>query len=85
MTEQYEVVAALVGHWIVTSFVKKSGKLRVNIVDHEGHFHLQLDGADKIWDLATTLQSLVYDYENLEPEEKKDFNYGGTNGNKEPF
>ena len=80
MTEQYEVVAALVGHWIVTSFVKKSGKLRVNIVDHEGHFHLQLDGADKIWDLATTLQSLVCDYET--PDQLK---YGGTSVDEEPF
>jgi len=80
MTEQYEVVAALVGHWIVTSFVKKSGKLRVNIVDHEGHFHLQLDGAEKIWDLATTLQSLVCDYET--PDQLK---YGGTSVDEEPF
>ena len=80
MTEQYEVVAALVGHWIVTSFIKKSGKLRVNIVDHEGHFHLQLDGADKIWDLATTLQSLVCDYET--PDQLK---YGGTSVDEEPF
>ena len=84
MTEQYEVVAALVGHWIVTSFVKKSGKLRVNIVDHEGHFHLQLDGAEKIWDLATTLQSLVYDYETPD-QSKKDFKYGGTSVDEEPF
>ena len=80
MTEQYEVAAALVGHWIVTSFVKKSGKLRVNIVDHEGHFHLQLDGAEKIWDLATTLQSLVCDYET--PDQLK---YGGTSVDEEPF
>jgi hypothetical protein len=80
MTEQYEVAAALVGHWIVTSFVKKSGKLKVNIVDHDGHFHLQLDGADKIWDLATTLQSLVCDYET--PDQLK---YGGTSVDEEPF
>ena len=80
MNEPDAVIAALVGHWIVTSFVQKSGKLMVNIVDHDGHFHLQLDGADKIWDLTTTLQSLVYDYENLDQ-----LKYGGTSNDEEPF
>ena len=82
MTEQYEVVAALVGHWIVTSFVKKSGKLRVNIVDHDGHFHLQLDGAENISDLAETLKSIIHDYDICIEENQS---YGGSNGDEEPF
>ena len=82
MNEPDAVIATLVGHWIVTSFVTKFFKLRVNVVDHDGHFHLQLDGADKISDLADTLHSIVQDYDIGLGENQS---YGGTNNDEEPF
>ena len=82
MTMIENVAATLVNQWIVTSFVTKSDKLRVNIVDYDGHIHLHLNGAEKISNLAETLKSILHDYDICIEDSQS---YGGTSNDEEPF